>query len=498
MNAAFLLVCGLSLGQAVAGASTVSTTQPDLDGTYSVLVKTTTLAEASMVAAASQSVGAAPATPAPSPAQDIAGMAEIETVPEASIPPQVLTPVPPLDRSAPAAAGDNQVSQGPIALASNTPSTLPAETSERPNSAKRLLEDALSNRPHAALEGTPLALRDAVAGTIDRQLQLQIVSAYWQLTAAVARHRFALAEVEWLANIVVPDTSAAAVRLAAAQAIATAELEAAELDAVSKQYAMAEMVSNGVSSQPVLPTDLPIVGPYQTHFESLFASRPAPAGLHRIHRVLPLRLAAINARATAVDGADKLVSNAESAYVAGEVSLDELLRRFDVFRSQRLAFLAAVRDYNVDIAAYALAVADANAGHDKIVSMLVETPAPAPSGAAQPLAVPGVHATSAEPGQPTLATSPAEVSSPSAPPHGPPAEHATAEPASTTPPAEHVQVPSTDVPRAPADSGASAFRDVTPSEPTKPEILVPLKPARYRSSSLTPGIQAPPASSPNH
>jgi hypothetical protein len=259
------------------------------------------------------------------------------------------------------------------------------------------------------------------------------------------------------------------------------------------------MVSNGVSSQPVLPTNLPIAVPYRTQFDSLFAGRLAPAGLQRIHRVLPLRLAAIDARATAVEAADKLVASAESAFFAGEISLDELLQRLDVFRAQRHAFITAVRDYNVDIAAYALAVAENNATHEKIVSMLIDTRVSgSTSPAGQPLTTPGVSVTPAVTGQPTLATTAAEPSSPSAPVHGPEAASDTTEPTTELPSADPATGPRTSISPASDAGGASAFRDVTPSEPARPEVLVPLQPARYRSGSLAPGLQNRAATSPDH
>jgi len=488
MNAAFLLVCTLSLGQSVPDVSMVAARDSDLDGTYSVLVKTTTLADGMTAAAAPENLASAPRSPAGSPGHDVAEMAALERDSEASKTSPVLTPVTPGDRSLTATGGDAAAGHRPVALASNTTttSTLPAETgtSELRDSAKRLLKGAFSVSSDSTVAGTPLSLRDAIAGTIDRQMQLQIVSAYWQLSAAVAEHQFAAEEMDWLANVVVPETGDAATKLAAARAIATAELSAAELSVLSKQIAMAEMVSNGVSSQPVVPTDLPLAIPYRTQFESLFVGRPAPAGLHRIHRVLPLRLAAIEARARAVEAADKLVAAAESAFVADEISLDELLARLDGFRSQRQAFIVAVRDYNVDIAAYALAVAGNDASHNKIVSMLIETPpTERPAGSlptSQTPVTPGVHVTPVMTGQPTLATAPGEASVPTAPVHSPPVVPVTSEPTTDSPPVDDATVTTTNSSPPPTAAGASAFRDVTPSAPARPEVLVPLEPARYR------------------
>ena len=57
---------------------------------------------------------------------------------------------------------------------------------------------------------------------------------------------------------------------------------------------------------------------------------------------------------------------------------------------QRRALLATVRDYNTDIADYALSVADASMPLDRLVAMMIVVKSPAPLAASSPDAAPAV------------------------------------------------------------------------------------------------------------
>ena len=105
-----------------------------------------------------------------------------------------------------------------------------------------------------------------------------------------------------------------------------------------------------------LPADRPHVGPYRTNFD-WFAAAGSPAVRARlIDRTLPVRRKAIDARNDAVEAARLAYEAASDAYQTGGVGVSTVLDSLDLWSQQRRAFLAAVCDYNHDIADYALAV----------------------------------------------------------------------------------------------------------------------------------------------
>lgn len=142
----------------------------------------------------------------------------------------------------------------------------------------------------------------------------------------------------------------------------------------SAQFALGELVP-GVRSESdaPLPIDTPLSGKYNTHFETLFSARVPPPGLRRIHETLPLRQDLVEARAAAVFAASDSVDQQIQAYQSGRASLTELLREFENLRTQRGAFLGALRDYNLDIAEYALGTSQPNDPPDKVVGMMIKS-----------------------------------------------------------------------------------------------------------------------------
>jgi len=350
-----MLTAALMLGQPDAGEST-SAERP----TVSVLVKTTTLVGSPTPAEPTREV----------PSDEPRTAKRRDDVPAAarkSVPPpdEGSTDTPPLDPPVDGAPAAGQ-----------TETTLvPVDSAVEAATASVLLQGALTDPRRGALLGRRVTLLESLAGTVDRQHQLRVISAYWKLSILVARYHFALGQHEQLAGIHSPRHAWQETVLTAAQAEARARLRDAELAVVAAQYDLAE-VSPALHVRddlPPLPAEPPFVGVYRTNYQSLFAGRVAPPGLKRIDRTLPLRLAQIDARAVAVAAAAESVAALEGAYRENEVELAELLAAHARLRDQREAFLTSVRDYNSEIGVYALTVAGTNVDHQTLVSMLIET-----------------------------------------------------------------------------------------------------------------------------
>jgi hypothetical protein len=161
--------------------------------------------------------------------------------------------------------------------------------------------------------------------------------------------------------------------LHAARAAATAHLRQAEMAASAVQLDLAEAAQLASKAALPLPADLPFVGPYRTSFKELFANRSAPAKLQRIDRTLPRLRELINSQAAAVSAADKSLYALSQAYEEGEADLALVVEALKQLRRQRREFLVAVRDYNLSIAEYALAVATPATSKSAVVAMLIES-----------------------------------------------------------------------------------------------------------------------------
>ena len=153
----------------------------------------------------------------------------------------------------------------------------------------------------------------------DRRQQLELTHAYWRLAQAVAGYRFCFEENEQLGRL--PSGGDEATELRVARASAAAALQEAEAGAVAAQHELAGLMALAADMPPPLPADRPHVGPYHTYFNELFGAGPAPDRTRLIDRVLPLRRAAIDAHAVALQACEDSLAAAREAQAAGQGGL---------------------------------------------------------------------------------------------------------------------------------------------------------------------------------
>lgn len=221
---------------------------------------------------------------------------------------------------------------------------------------------------------TSMSLRAALTTTTDRGRQLAIIKTYWEASSLLADWQFAREELQLVDDLPSPRTPADQASLAAAQTAAQARYVEAEMASITARFALAD-AAGFASDEPPLPGDVPFVGKYRTEYESLFIGRAAPVGVKRIHATLPLRRELVDARAAAVVAGVNSLDEQIAAYRGGQIALGQVLSAMNSLRLQRGAFLGAVRDYNLDIAEYALAASQPADPPEKIVAMLIEVDA---------------------------------------------------------------------------------------------------------------------------
>jgi len=299
------------------------------------------------------------------------------------------------------------------------------------------VSDALTLPPGSTISGQTVSLVSVVATVPERLRQIEAVHAYWRLAEAVGEYHFSHERQQRLLRLRTGNDEAADLRTA--RAVATAQTCEAELQIMTAQHDLAEILLLVPGTPLPLPADQPLVGPYRTLFTELFAGKKAPERARMLDQKLPLRnqaveshVAALLAAEDALDAATKLQANGQGRLAAVIAALDTQVR-------QQQAFLAAVCRYNHDIADYALVVVSPQTTPDLLVGTLIKlnrpvgqlvAPLPTMLGSVGvPPAIPNLPTPAARPGriagQATEAvtavgaeeTSPANSSSVIAPPN---------------------------------------------------------------------------------
>ena len=247
-----------------------------------------------------------------------------------------------------------------------------------------LLATAQSGPREHPLEGRSLSLLEALStATGDRPRQLLIARGYWKLWEAQAQFNWLSDTAARFDELAAGRTAVESGVLATARAAALAESQQARVDVVVAQQALADLLPapTGPAGPGPLTTDLPLVGAYRTYFDILFAQRAAPPRLRLIDRTLPLRRDVIDTRTLAVQAALSAAHQASDARAKATGDLAALLSCQAELARQRHDFLTAVSQYNLEVAEYALAVADPALPNDRLVGMLIPIKAASPTPA---------------------------------------------------------------------------------------------------------------------
>lgn len=273
------------------------------------------------------------------------------------------------------AGGDKNAGRG-AAIEAAQP-LAPLETpSARAGESEALIRN-LADPAQIALPGAPTRLADLMSRLVDRRQQIDATQAYWKVSCAAAEYRVWAESVARLQKLQpaegaerFPGEEILAARVAAAEA----RLREAEADVLAEQYLLAELARWTNPNALPLPADLPHVGPYLTHFQEIYSGRVPPPRAYLIDRSLPLRLRSLEMRAAAVTAAAHAVEGDFDAYGRQQLDQTVLLDSIAELAAQQREFLRAVRDYNRDIAEYALSVAPLNLPAAKLVTLLIQPP----------------------------------------------------------------------------------------------------------------------------
>ena len=262
-------------------------------------------------------------------------------------------------------SGNNFSSALLVPLASRSGNRLPSE----------VLAHAMSPPQGSNLAGRQVSLMEVLSRTTDRKQQFKATQAYWRLLMAEAEFYWQADEAERMEQIVpykkgkVSDENA----LKMARNAAWGRLREAELHVLTAQHEVADLIRLDDFEMLPLAADQPLIGPYKSYFRELFANREPPGHTRLIAANLPVRLKLIETRTEAVFDAADGVRLAVDEHNGGQLEVRALVECINDLREERHDFLMAVREYNDDVAEYAITVASPGASNATLVGMMIKT-----------------------------------------------------------------------------------------------------------------------------
>ena len=240
-----------------------------------------------------------------------------------------------------------------------------------------LVERLQKGAPLAApLYDRPLPLMEALERSGDRSRRLWITQAYWKVSAGFALVHFSTEAVERLEFVAPGAEPHDRAVLDAAVAAARANLADARAELVVAQQELVDLVRLPAGEPLPWPVDRPLAAPYQTQFDTIFATRPATGRVRAINRVLPNKHEALEQRALAVAAAEEAFRMTEADHAKGRRPIEAVAAGQSMLVAQQREFCQALKAYNCDIAEYAMAVADLSVPHGPFAAMLIGTPLP--------------------------------------------------------------------------------------------------------------------------
>lgn len=248
-----------------------------------------------------------------------------------------------------------------------------------PGIARRILDSLCGEPRDATLPGKPTSLATALAmAPIENRPGL--IRAYWDAFERWGELVAVRAEQSQLADLHQPVNSLERELLNTASSLARARALQCEIDMEAAQMMLARFSPADNSDLLPLPIDLPLVDEYVTHFGTIGQGSMNYPRLAHIDRVLPKKLAVIQAQADAASRCGSAARQAIQSFNQNQVSLGNALEAIRMSRESRLEFLANVNGYNQQIAEYALSVAPFGQSVEQVVAMLIKSPNPAAPG----------------------------------------------------------------------------------------------------------------------
>lgn len=233
-----------------------------------------------------------------------------------------------------------------------------------PELAQILLKQLSSVPDGVALPGETVTLAAVVHDAPTRRAQTDRISAYWDLSYAIADFYLAAREATE-ADSIVRRAGLTMGSFESEELAMKTRLAATQQAVVLAQARLKRLL--GFYANPI-PADLPLCESYETNYQRIFAEVPSDAA-QSLDELIPLRYQQVLSDAAAVErGFQQLTDAGNQA-----ASVEAPLAAHKSFSLARRAFLKTVYDYNHDIAEYSQLARPQRLAANRLVAMHIGT-----------------------------------------------------------------------------------------------------------------------------
>lgn len=213
----------------------------------------------------------------------------------------------------------------------------------------------------------------------DPQAEQKRIFAYWRLAQSLGQYNLTRQLIDFWALLPAQPGDEALFRTE--KSSANSLLCEARVTLVADQHDLVEVADLVTQEELPLPSDPPHVGTYFTHFEKMFAGKPAPSLGRRLDAILPLCREVVESRACSTLTARNAAKLLADEYAAGRCTFAKLASAVTKWREEHQAFLRAAYVYNHNICEYVVSVSGVPTDPGTLVTMLIRPTYPVNSQA---------------------------------------------------------------------------------------------------------------------
>lgn len=358
--------------------------RPRLPADFATKEATTSAESASMIADATAKSSSIPSFTMLKPIKDDRVELQFPTTANMQIQLGGNTPISPYGQAGPDSAGQLPITNVQRLNEARNPAQVKADSLASHN----LLQGAqlaYQSRDFPAqnrLEGKELTLQDLFILTPDREKRFALLKAYWKVALAMAEYHWAVEEnytIQRL-NAISGQASTSHRYIEAAIYSSISRVSETRTQTINAQYELLTLMGGQFRTMP-LCVDVPLVGTYNTQFDVNFPNGRAPTRLRAISQTVDLRRDVVNTRCLAINTTfDAWAKSAIPLYLSSstEQNAQVVAIGYEQVTRHRRYFLASIREYNNDIAEYALSVLSPSFRPDQLAGYLTRTPSPRP------------------------------------------------------------------------------------------------------------------------
>jgi hypothetical protein len=236
------------------------------------------------------------------------------------------------------------------------------------------------------LEGKELTIQDLFIMTTNRDQRFGLLKAYWKVALAMAEYHWAVEEYLTIRTldgigVVGGQASPSHIYIEAAIFASMARVSETRKQAIIAQFELLTLMGGQYRNLP-LAIDVPLVGTYNTQFEANYPNPlSAPKRLQAINKTIDNCRDTVNSRGITIDRIFKAWQAAILLFQQNprsEQNAQVVALAYEQLTRARRGFLGSIREYNSDIAEYALTVLNPSFRPDQLARYLTRTPSPRP------------------------------------------------------------------------------------------------------------------------